>query len=81
MSSLKVDEIANRAGTGAPVLDTGGTVAVGYALTCGGGTNVTGVITATSFIGDGSGITNMPVVTPGKTIALKYILKFDEFRT
>ena len=54
---------------------------MGYALTCGGGTNVTGVITATSFIGDGSGITNMPVVTPGKTIALKYILKFDEFRT
>jgi len=36
--------------------------------------NITGVITATSFVGNGSGLTNVPVVSQSKSIALKMIL-------
>ena len=33
-----------------------------------------GVVTATTFIGDGSGLTNVPTVTTSKSIALKLLL-------
>lgn len=81
MSTLKVDQITDRLGTGAPVISNGAVVSAGYAVTCAGGVNITGVVTATSFIGDGANLTNLAVVTPSKAAAFKKILKFDEFRT
>ena len=51
MSQINVDAIKNRAGTGAPTLTYGASIPVGYAVTGAGGVNVTGVITATSFVG------------------------------
>lgn len=46
MSEIRVDSIKNQAGTGAPSFPSG--------------LSVTGVVTATSFVGDGSGLTNLP---------------------
>lgn len=52
MSRLRSDRIVNKAGTGAPELSYGVTVPTG-------GVVVTGVVTATSFSGDGSGLSGI----------------------
>ena len=54
MSQIQVDTILDKAGTGAPQLDYGAEVLVGYGSTGAGGINISGVATATSFSGDGS---------------------------
>ena len=59
MSRIRADKFVNNAATGAPQLTLGAEIPVGYGLTGAGGINVTGVITATSFSGDGSGLTGV----------------------
>ena len=51
MSRIRVDKLVNRAGTGAPELP--------YGLNAPGGLNVTGIVTATSYRGDGSQLTGI----------------------
>ena len=51
MSEIRVNNIANEAGTGAPTLTYGAQVPTGMGITGAGGINITGVITATSFSG------------------------------
>jgi len=51
MSRIRADKLVNRAGTGAPELPFG--------LNAPGGLNVTGIVTATSFQGDGSALTGV----------------------
>tara|TARA_B100000287_G_scaffold207144_1_gene195418 strand:+ start:137 stop:541 length:405 start_codon:yes stop_codon:yes gene_type:complete len=58
MSAINVDTIRSRTGT-APQLDKGVEITVGYGITGAGGVNITGVATATSFSGDGSGLTGV----------------------
>jgi len=36
--------------------------------------NIVGIVTATSFIGDGSGLINVPTVSSGKSIALRLVI-------
>lgn len=45
MSKVRADNYTNRAGTGAPTFING--------------VNVSGIVTATSFVGNGSGLTNV----------------------
>ena len=59
MSKVRSDNISNRANDGAPKLTFGAEVPVGYGITGAGGINITGVVTATSFSGDGSGLTGV----------------------
>ena len=61
MSRLRSDKVVNKAGTGAPELSFGASIPVGYGITGAGGINVTGVITATSFSGDGSSLSGVGV--------------------
>jgi hypothetical protein len=56
MSRIRADKLANKAGTGAPQLQYGAEIPIGYGITGAGGVNITGVITAGSFSGDGSGL-------------------------
>ena len=58
-SRVRAARLVNSAGTGAPQLQFGAEVPVGYGITGAGGINITGVITATSFSGDGSGLTGV----------------------
>jgi len=51
MSRIRADKLVNRAGTGAPELPFG--------LNAPGGLNVTGIVTATSYRGDGSQLTGI----------------------
>ena len=56
MSQIQVDTILDKAGTGAPQLDYGAEVLVGYGITGAGGINVSGACTASGgFVGDLTG--------------------------
>ena len=59
MSKVRSDNISNRADDGAPALTYGVEIPVGVGITGAGGINITGVVTATSFSGDGSGLTGV----------------------
>ena len=55
MSEIRVNNIANEAGTGAPTLSYGAQVPTGMGITGAGGINITGVATAGSFSGNITG--------------------------
>tara|TARA_R100000353_G_C6489470_1_gene191349 strand:- start:240 stop:614 length:375 start_codon:yes stop_codon:yes gene_type:complete len=59
MSRIRADKFVNNAATGAPQLTFGAEVVAGVGLTGAGGINITGVVTATSFSGDGTGLTGV----------------------
>ena len=56
MSRIRADKFVNSGANGAPQLTYGAEVVAGVGLTGAGGINITGVVTATSFSGDGSGL-------------------------
>ena len=55
MSQIQVDTILDKAGTGAPQLDYGAEVLVGYGITGAGGVNISGFATAGGFVGNLTG--------------------------
>ena len=69
MSRLRSNKVVNQAGTGAPELTYGAVVPATGTISGAGGINVTGVITATSFSGDGSSLSGVsgPDSVPGIT--------------
>jgi len=87
-SQVRVDQITNLNGDGATELVHGATIPSGQPFNVGGDLNLTGVttvgfltaqnvtvgvITATSFIGDGSGLTGLQVLGEAKAIAFAYL--------
>ena len=88
-SQIRVDKIADLNDSGAVNLPYGGNIPTGQTLSISGNinntgvstigilsatsANITGVITATSFVGDGSALTGIPVVTSSKAVAFAYI--------
>jgi len=56
---IRAGSFTNKAGTGAPKLTFGAEIPVGYGITGAGGINITGVVTAASFSGSGSGLTGV----------------------
>ena len=56
MSRIRADKFVNNAATGAPQLTYEAEVVTGVGITGAGGINITGVVTASSFSGDGSGL-------------------------
>ena len=63
MSEIRVNNITNEAGTGAPSLSYGAEVPVGMGITGAGDINITGIITAGSFSGNATGLTGSPNIT------------------
>ena len=59
MSRIRADKFVNNAATGAPQLTYGAEVVAGVGITGAGGIDITGIVTATSFSGDGSGLTGV----------------------
>ena len=72
-SKIKVDSIEAYEPIGPVVVSYGATVPLGQQFSVNGGVNIVGVVTASSFVGDGSALTNIPVATAGKIIALSFI--------
>ena len=56
MSRIRANKITNKLGTGAVELEKGAHLPIGMGITGAGGLNITGVVTAGSFAGDGSGL-------------------------
>ena len=56
MSRIRANKITNKIGTGAVELEKGAHLPIGMGITGAGGLNITGVITAGSFAGDGSAL-------------------------
>ena len=81
MPEIKVDRVVNRNDNGAPELSNGATIPSGQIISGAGGINVTGIVTASSFSGAGNNLTNLTMATESKSIALKTIMSFDEYRS
>jgi len=56
MSRIRANKITDKIGTGAIELEKGAHLPIGMGITGAGGLNITGVVTAGSFAGDGSGL-------------------------
>ena len=90
MARLNVNTITDRNNSGAPELTYGATLPSGSKLTVNGNINLTGVstvgilsatnavvsgiVTAISFVGDGSQLTGLQAVGASKSIALRFII-------
>jgi hypothetical protein len=74
MSSLRVNTITNTAGTGPVEFTNGVSIASGQVISA-PNVNLTGIVTASSFDGDGSRITGFVAneITNSKTIAFSLI--------
>ena len=88
-SQIRVDSITDLSGTGPVELTYGGSLPTGSRLTVNGNVNITGVstvgflsatnaeitgvVTATAFVGDGSGLTGVQSVGEAKSIAFAII--------
>lgn len=67
MSTLRVDQITNEAGTGAVEFSQGVSISAGKTIT--GDISLTGVCTATTFVGNGYGLTVTGGIAPSKVLA------------
>ena len=79
-SRLQVNNIQSLDG-GAPTLS--GTVEIPSGkevVITGAGVSVVGILTAQSFVGDGSNMTNLTTISIPQVLAYKRILGFDEFQ-
>jgi hypothetical protein len=81
MSKLNVNFIVNKNDDGAPELTYGAIVPPGQTLDINGSVNIIGVVTATNFVGDGSGLTQLSIATKSKSLAFKKSLGYDEYRS
>lgn len=71
MSTLRVDQITNEAGTGAVEFSQGVSIPANKTIT--GDISLTGIVTATTFVGSGAGLTASGSVSNVKMIALNLI--------
>ena len=59
MSRIRANKITNKIGTGAVELEKGAHLPIGMGITGAGGLNITGVVTAGSFVGSGAALTGI----------------------
>jgi len=59
MSRIRADRVVNKTATDGPELTLGASLPTTGTITGPGGVNITGVVTATKFVGDGSGLINL----------------------
>lgn len=76
MSTLRVNQIVNKLDDGSPSLDKGASV-LGVGITA-ANINVSGILTATSFEGDGSNLTGLNVPTFGGVYSLRNIFGYGD---
>ena len=80
MSKLRVNSIVNRSDDGGVTFLKGAVVSDGQIFSIQGDANLSGVVTAASFVGDGSQLNDLAIATTAKSVAYKTLLAFDEYR-
>ena len=81
MAKIKVNSIVNRNDDGPPEFAKGVEIPAGQSISGPGDINVTGIVTASQFSGNGSGLTGLTVSTAPLAIVFKRILGYDEYRS
>ena len=72
-SKIQVNSIEAFDPVGPVVVSYGATIPTGQSISGPGGINVTGIVTASQFSGNGSGLTGLNIATSSQVIALTYI--------
>ena len=73
MSQIQVNSIVNVSDTGGPELSFGATIPTGQVFSALGDVNVSGIITATNFVGNGSGLTGLTIATQSSAFAYQWL--------
>jgi len=72
-SQIQVNKITGRSGNDAVIIAYGASVPSGQVFSIQGDINVSGVITATNFVGNGSNLTGLNIATTSRAIGLNII--------
>jgi hypothetical protein len=72
-SKIQVDSLESYDPVGPVVVSYGASVPSSQTFTALGDVNISGVVTATNFVGDGSGLTQLSIATESKAIAYTII--------
>lgn len=73
-SKLQVDSIESQDPVNGPVsVSYGASVPVGQTFNTLGDVNIVGIVTASNFSGNGSGLTNLVIATKSKALAYTFI--------
>jgi len=67
-SKLQVDNIVNVDNNGPVIFPQGINLGTGQTLNSSGGMNIDGTLTATTFVGDGTNLSGLSIVSNGKAI-------------
>jgi len=73
-SRVRVNTIEGSDGSSPVIISYGATVPSGSSFQVLGDISISGIITATSFSGDGSGLTNINIIGKQKAIAVNFIV-------
>ena len=72
-SKIKVNSLEAYDPIGPVLVSYGASVPAGQTLTVQGDVNITGIVTASSLVGNGSALTGLSIATQGKAIAFTLI--------
>jgi len=72
-SQIQVNKITGKNGNDPVIIAYGASVTSGKVFSVGGDVNIIGIVTATSFVGNGSGLTGLSIATNTKAIGLSII--------
>jgi hypothetical protein len=72
-SQLQVNKITGRNGNDAVIIAYGASVTSGNVFSVGGDVNISGIVTATNFVGNGSGLTGLSIASNTMAIGLSII--------
>jgi hypothetical protein len=73
MSQIQVNSIVNVTDTGGPELSFGATIPANQIFSVEGDVNISGIVTATNFVGNGSGLTGINIATQQKVIGFRLV--------
>lgn len=80
MSRIRVNSLVNKDDTGGVTFIRGGIIPSGQIFKVQGGLTAAGIMTASSFIGNGAALTNLNTITASRTYGMALILDPLPFR-
>jgi hypothetical protein len=72
-SQIQVNKITGRNGNDPVIIAYGASVTSGQVFSVEGDVNISGIVTATNFVGNGSGLTGFNIATNTRAIGLSII--------